>query len=686
MRATALAALCLLILAGAAGPSAAQSGQTSEGADAVTALERHPGITWRAVAFAPDGSHALIVGEHVEDNRTRDVIARWTPQDGATMVLNQSGPGLVDVDFAEDGDSLVVGLRNEVLLGQPGAYRNVWNDSRFARASADLVFYGLGGAFEPGERNAVVTGSSLLRMAPNGSLDTLHGGQGAFFRSIAWNPQAPYALVEAAVQDEGRTVFGTVWRTDGASELESPEDNVAIYGRQNPTRALLNSIAFAPNGSFALLSGRDGAGASMFTWSANRVTDHAHEGRQTPHDHRWRYQPTTKQAGPVTCIDWHPTGRYAITTGLRSDVVGLAGTRSWLPLASQGPDLFGCAMHPSGSYGLAVGENGTIWHVEHQDRPAATVVHPGEGTLVTPQAETRFLVDVIDRAGTGNVEVTAQVDGNGTVHEALIDQPWWRLDVNTSDLTDGRHTLDVTVRSDAGHFTFEHAFLVNNERFTPTAPTLSGVAGLEGQGSDADGVFTIHWEPLDAPVVYEVRQERTGEGANATRILHAGDATNLTVRVNQDGTYAYSVRAVNAYNESSWSEATLVNVVLDSDGDGVPDERDPQPHFPNQWGDPDGDGITTDTELKQCSDPEDRNSTPATDDDGDGVPNGRECLMGTDPLDPNDPAPQDDGTGNETNTTDGNGTDGRFLPGPGLLALFAVSAASLLLGRRRLAA
>lgn len=680
MRRLAIAALVLVLLpslapAASAHHSAPETGQRTE------QVARFPNVTWRAVAFAPAGNHALIAGEWTDGNLTHDVLARYTPGEGVEVVRNRSGAGLVDVSFDRTGRSLVVGLRNTLLLGTPGSYRDVWEESSYAQRPGNLTFYGLGAGFQPGQRNAVVTGSSLLRMAPNGSLETIHGGRNAFFRSLDWNPVAPYALVEAAIQRQGRAVLGTVWRTDGSSPL-AQEDNVAIYGRQNPGGALLNSIAFAPNGSFALLAGRDGAGASLLSWAPARMANHTHEDREEPHDHRWRYLSTSKEKGPITCIGWHPTTRYAITTGLRKDVLGIANARTWMPLVHRGPDLYGCAMHPSGRYLLAVGENGTVLRVPSNPGPVATVVHPAPGSLVAPRSDQRFLVDVIDRGQAGNVSVTGRIGPNGTAQQAFPDGPWWRLTMNTSDLNDGRHELIVEVRTDAGRTQLSHPFLVNNERFTPEAPTMQAPSGLEGQGTETDGVFTLHWEQQDAPVVYEVQQRRTGEGTNATQTFAAGSSANLTVRVDEDGSYLYRVRAVNAYNRSAWSEGVVVNVVLDSDGDGVPDEKDPQPYIRNTWGDSDDDGITDDVELKQCSDPNDPSSTPATDDDGDGIRNGRECLMGTDPHDPNDPHDNTSSSSNGTNTSTDGGGGSNPLPAPGLVGLLAALAAASIVRRR----
>lgn len=658
MRASALALIALLLVAPlvmVAGPALAHHAQPAP----VTEVTEQPGedrVTWRSVAFAPDGSHALLAGKYDDGDQPRDLVGRWTPDQGLEIVYNRSGSGLVDVTFHESGTSLVVGLFDTVLVGSPGDYRNVWNDSRYHEDG--LSFYGLRGAFRPGDDMALVAGSSLLRVQLDGSIEVLHGGRGAFFRAMDWNPAAgltdPFAWVEAAVDRDGRALLGTIWRTDGTSGLDE-DDNVALYGRTNPGRALVNTIAFAPNGSYALLAGRDGVGASLLSWAAARDPDHAHEDRDQPHDHRWQYLPADKRTGPITCIAWHPEEGYALAVGLEQDVVGYVGPHVYAPILHNGPDLFGCAFHPDGGYALAVGANGTLFRIAPGSSPLGAVVQPDPGGIVPPRENATFVLGTLSRLTSDRINVTAHVQGSDGIATAEQQGPWWQLRVDAGDLDDGRHTLEIQITGAQGSSTLTHPFLVNNEAFKPPTPTMLAPAGLEGSGLDNDGLFTLRWEPVDAPVVYEL-EERTSEGGvNATRTLQAGSGQNLTVRVDEDGTYLYRVRAKNAFNVSDWSRSTVVNVVLDSDGDGVPDSKDPRPFVKDTWGDRDGDGIDDDVEYKQCSDPHDTNSTPNTDDDGDGLPNAVECLQGTDPKDPDDP-PAD------PPEEPGNGTDGQDEP------------------------
>ncbi len=686
MRAPALALVALLLavpLVLVAGPAAAHHASPAP----VTEITEHPGpdkVTWRSAAFAPDGSHALLVGKWEDDEQPRDIIGRWTPGTGLEIVYNRSGAGLVDLTFHPSGTSLVVGLANTILLGEPGDYRNVWNQTRYHEDG--LTFYGLRGDFRPGDDVALVAGSSLLRVGLDGTVEVLHGGRGAFFRAMDWNPDPlqpdPFAWVEAAVDRDGRALLGTVWRTNGTSGL-GEDDNIALYGRVNPGRALVNTIAFAPNGSYALLAGRDGVGASFLSWAAARDPGHLHEDRDTPHDHRWQYLPSGKATGPVTCIAWHPDRGYALAVGLDRDVVGYVGPSVYAPVLHDGPDLFGCAFHPEGGYALAAGENGTLLEVRPGTSPVGAVVRPPRGDLVPPHENATFVVGTLSRLTSDEVEVTARVQGANVTVTPERQGAWWRLQADAGELTDGRHVLEIRLTGANGTSVITHPFLVNNEAFKPPVPTVLQPDGLEGAGSDSDGVFTIRWEPVDAPVVYEVEERTSGGGVNATRTLSAGSSPNLTVRVDEDGSYLYRVRAKNAFNASDWSRSTVVNVVLDSDGDGVPDSKDPRPFVQDTWGDADEDGVDDDVEYTQCSDPMDASSTPSTDDDGDGLPNAVECLQGTDPLDPEDPPPEEDTDGNETPVPPGNETDGgRTIPSLAmpLVAMLTLAVAAL---RRR---
>jgi hypothetical protein len=651
------------------------------------------GVTWRAVDYHPNGTYALLAGAYEQDNRTRSLVAQWTPTAGLEEVYNRSGPPMVDVDVREDGTSLVVGLRDRMLKGQPGNYAHVWNNSQYATPDSDFTFYGLGGRFIPDSNAAVVSGSSLLRVEANNTLNVIDSGNGSFFRTLDFNQDTGSGFVEAAVQSDGQAVLGTIWRTNG----KTPDDrghvleNLQIYGLEDRGNALLNTINFHPNGSYALLAGRDGGSSSVLTWAANRPACHEHstDNGTECHDHGWRYQAVRKPSGPITCIDWHESGDFALATGLEEDVVGYVNEDARVPLKHQGPGLLGCAMHPTRNEGLAVGNNGTVLRVDPAAGPVANVVQPEPARLMPPGENQTFVVASLDR-GAPTSDVTARVAGTNLKIDAERNAPWWTVSLNASSLEDGRHQLVVNATSELGEASVRFPFIVNKDAFTPETPTMLSPRGLEGENLESDGRLALRWEPLDQAVVYEIQQRRMAEGVNSTETLEAGGGSNATITIQRDGSHVFRVRAKNAYNASEWSRSVEVNVVLDSDGDGVPDKRDPQPHTPNEWGDPDGDGVPTDTELHQCSNPYNASSTPSSDDDGDGIPNGIECERGTDPNDPKDPPPDepeqpaDNGTDDdptEPNASDGE-SEGFPVPAAGPIAAIAAAMVALVASRQ----
>lgn len=523
-------------------------------------------VTWQAVAFSPDGDHALLVGGYEAEDEPRGLVARWEPGGQPEVVYNRSGSTLVDVDVREDGTSLVVGARDTILLGRPGSFENVWETSRFGGEDQQHTFFGSSAAWSPEGDFGLVAGSSLLRVEENGSLEVLHGGEDAFFGTARFNPLGGYALVETALQQDDGKFLGAVWRTDGVHSLSS-SDNVAVYGRFARGHAWLNAIAFSPNGTFATLAGNDGTGASFLTWAASRECPSGESGSCPGAS--FAYTPATMPRGAVTCIDWHPQAPYALVTGTRGDVVGYAGTHAWAPVWHEGPDLLGCAFAPDGETALAVGGNGTLVRVRPGPGPLVGVLDPQPGRLATPAGEQPFLVGVVDR-GQGTVNVSARVPGE-EANVTLEEQGAFRVaSVNTSTLSEGEHDLVVNASSTSTNASVRFPFLVNNEAFSPPTPTMLEPTGLEGENLTSDGMFEVRWAPLDEPVVYQLEMRSHVGNSTSVDVLDVGRATERSVHVGEEGTYSFRVRAENSFAAGNWSQPVSVVAALEGERDRNP--------------------------------------------------------------------------------------------------------------------
>ncbi len=95
--------------------------------------------------------------------------------------------------------------------------------------------------------------------------------------------------------------------------------------------------------------------------------------------------------------------------------------------------------------------------------------------------------------------------------------------------------------------------------------------------------------------------------------------TRYTVTGLQNGaTYYFAVTAYDGNGlESAYSAELVYTNIADSDGDGVPDDRDAFPLDPNETLDTDGDGVGNNADI---------------DDDNDGMPDAWETLHGLNPL------------------------------------------------------
>ncbi len=172
------------------------------------------------------------------------------------------------------------------------------------------------------------------------------------------------------------------------------------------------------------------------------------------------------------------------------------------------------------------------------------------------------------------------------------------------------------------------------------------VVKLKGNNSlDPDGSIAAYsWSQLSGPPVDLSNSSQIEADFTSPNVLPSGETLVFQLVVtDNEGLQATDSCSVDVTREP----------IIDSDGDGVPDDQDDFPFDPDEYLDTDGDGEGNNAD---------------TDDDNDGMPDTWELLYGLDPL-KDDAADDPDGDGvsniNEYNLgTEPNYNEGNFAPDP----------------------
>jgi len=164
-----------------------------------------------------------------------------------------------------------------------------------------------------------------------------------------------------------------------------------------------------------------------------------------------------------------------------------------------------------------------------------------------------------------------------------------------------------------------------------------------GNSSDPGGsIVSYSWEQVDGPTAQINNSGLKSATFTAPDVGIAGDTLTFRLTVTDDG----GLTDV----DTCWVEVTK-DVVVDSDGDGVPDERDDFPYDADEYVDTDGDGEGNNAD---------------TDDDNDGMPDDWELTYGLNPLEDDadgDPDGDDVSNINEYNLGSApNHAEGNFKP------------------------
>lgn len=188
--------------------------------------------------------------------------------------------------------------------------------------------------------------------------------------------------------------------------------------------------------------------------------------------------------------------------------------------------------------------------------------------------------------------------------------------------TEGANQVVTGTATDIAGNTADASVTLNIDK---TAPGLSIVTPTEGQLTPGQPAIQINYQSLSGIDTGSLTLSYNGVPLVATCTPTATSATCIPDAPLPGTTIAMTVQITDIAGNPSTANVTFV---IDSDGDGHPDEQDVFPADPTEWADMDSDGIGD-------------NADP--DRDGDGISNDDEIQSGFDPNDPASVPPDLDG-------------------------------------------
>ncbi|NJL94608.1 MAG: substrate-binding domain-containing protein, partial [Anaerolineae bacterium] len=204
-----------------------------------------------ALALSADGSQlATAARDTIFVGVTRDVIILWAAESGQVLQQVSQHLDLIQaLAFSPDGEQFLSGADDtRVILWDATA---TGNERRFSGGHQDGV---LSLAFSPDGQHALSGGRDNLVMfwevASGSAVQQLHGHR-APVRALAFSPNGQLILtaggrVQSTLEQDNRLLL---W------QVGEPIETIQSFNRHN---ALVNDLAFAPDGNSAYSAGEDG--------------------------------------------------------------------------------------------------------------------------------------------------------------------------------------------------------------------------------------------------------------------------------------------------------------------------------------------------------------------------------------------------------------------------------------------
>lgn len=651
MRRIGVAVLALLLTASLpAGPapvaSAATSTPASFGIEVVDQWFEGSRATLREIAFAPDGSYALVAGgirgPATDPSNGYQLLLRYDNATGrVTPVVNASGkPMLFAVKFHPSGShALVIGEKNTILRydASTGAVEDLWvtflaqyptpTPKPGEPPAPPTVLLARGLAYRPDGQYAFITGSSLVAYNDAArEFRILEPGEDRYYKAIAVAPDSSYAIVEGGDTDEeGQARIGQIWFLGLTPErcaryLSGGESTCLLkfrvpYGLYEPNRSDPADITFHPIINASFVYGYDDTHGTILRIMDNGTSPDA---KHPQADYVPGWMQANHKDGKYTDMEFRPHGSRALVTAFGDPQLmefdGLSirtianDTLCTAALGHRCPELESVAWHPTGAYAVAVGLYGGMIKITPLPEPEVTIERPTPSETVVDDGDTRLVVS-------GNALATHFGARIAKVEVRVDDGPWQEADVgtrfnpvnwfwqwNVTGVMPGPHNVTVRATDDAEHVSKEVGITVYVA--LPPPPLATPRVTTENLTSRF-GDFTFSWTPVEGAREYEVQDSRDPEFL--TKVTWPmGDATTFESFARDNGTFWFRVRALGEPRPASaWSESFTVDVTEGRRARVDP----PDVTDPNDPGLPSIDGNATDG-----------NATPPEDDGDDDAP------------------------------------------------------------------
>ncbi|MHB8585831.1 MAG: Ig-like domain-containing protein [Thermoplasmatota archaeon] len=541
-----------------------------------------------------DGRYALVIGGMRGSDPTH-ICNGWsfvmaTNGSAYRVLLSHPGCMLVAVGWSPDGTTaIVIGEHNVILKWDAvnRAWTDVWGNSPYA--SQD--FYGRHVAWNPNGTFAVITGSDLLYYYPTFTTAagvklhdvlTLAAQKNTqtpeFYDAIAWSPDSKYALISMGITNStGTRELGVIafLSYDSTMCQKHKAGNApciytsTFYGKYDPGFTDVNGITFGPLGQVAWIYGYDyGQGDLMeydqssdsfnypglWTNSAGRITDMAWEpnayrvlytsesNNQLESSYSWLFSPVLNN---TICGEAFPT-LMREKNGLGQEI-GIC------------PNIERVAWDPSGKFALAIGDIGWLFKIEPTSRPTVTITNPVDNERFGATAQ----ISVTGRASvtleTDHVtNASFQVD-NGTWQKGNLSVSTYtgiHFTLNGSQLAPGLlHTLLVHASSNGGATWGENSsvsFYIFDPNHQYPSPHLTAVNGNVVQNG-----FNLSWTNMPG-AYYELQSATDPTFASYSNRTVYGNTFNMLV--SPRGTYYFRVIAEGGMLDSNPSNVVSVQV------------------------------------------------------------------------------------------------------------------------------